>query len=242
MRKHRAARWAGLAALFLLALTGGAQAQQAGVVTHLSGILSVKRADAPSKVLSVKSEIREGDLLSTEDEAYARIKFADSSEIVLRPNSQLKVESYAFNQAKPEADNVMISMLKGGLRAVTGLIGKRNREKVNFSTATATIGIRGTHFGALLCNNDCTNIPTISGHPPGNGLHTDTAQGSTVISNAAGTIEVPAGSFSYTPSPTAAPRLVPPSQGIQVTMPPNISQNRGGGQGIGKGKEGECAL
>ena len=34
-------------------------------------------------------------------------------------------------------------MLKGGLRAVTGLVGKRKRDAVSFGTTTATIGIRG---------------------------------------------------------------------------------------------------
>jgi hypothetical protein len=223
-------------------LAFAAQAQQAGVVTHLSGILSVKRAEAAPKLLSVKSEVKEGDLLTTEDDTYARIKFADNSEVVLRPNSQLKIEGYKFNQAKPENDNVVLSMFKGGLRAVTGLIGKRNHDKVNFSTATATIGIRGTHFGALLCQNDCGGVPTTSGQAPANGLHVDVADGAILVKNGAGQIQVNAGQFGFVAGANAAPQVVPPQQGIQVTMPQSISQNRGSGQGIGKGGQGECAL
>lgn len=225
-----------------LGLAAAAQAQQAGEVTHLSGTLSVKRADGATKLLSVKSVVQEGDLLTTEAETYARIKFADSSEVVLRPGSQLKVESYSFNQAKPEADNVVLSMLKGGLRAVTGLIGKRNREKVSFSTVTATIGIRGTHFGALLCQGDCANVPTVTGQPPANGLHLDVADGAITVSNPAGQQQINAGQFGYVASNQTPPQVVPPQQGIQVTMPPAISQNKGAGQGIGKSKDGECAL
>lgn len=225
-----------------LGLAAAAQAQQAGEVTHLSGTLSVKRADGATKLLSVKSVIQEGDLLTTEAETYARIKFADSSEVVLRPGSQLKVESYSFNQTKPEADNVVLSMLKGGLRAVTGLIGKRNRDKVSFSTVTATIGIRGTHFGALLCQGDCANVPTVTGQPPANGLHLDVADGAITVSNPAGQQQINAGQFGYVASNQTPPQVVPPQQGIQVTMPPAISQNKGAGQGIGKSKDGECAL
>ena len=110
------------------------------------------------------------------------------------------------------------------------------------NTATATIGIRGTHFGALLCNNDCANIPTISGGVPENGLHTDTAQGLVVVYNAAGSIEVPAGSFSYTPSPTVPPALVPPSQGIQVTMPSSISSNNATGSSVGPSGSSTCTV
>lgn len=231
-----------LALIACCGFAGGALAQQVGTVTHLSGILSVKRADAPAKLLAVKSEIKEGDLLSTEDDTYARIKFADASEVVLRPNSQLKVENYAFNQARPESDNVVFSMLKGGLRAVTGLIGKRNHEKVNFNTATATIGIRGTHWGMLMCQNDCGRVPTTTGAPPPNGLHLDVAAGAILVTNGAGQVQLNAGQFGFVASPTTPPAVVPPQQGIQVTMPPSISQNKGSGGGIGKGKEGECAL
>jgi hypothetical protein len=110
------------------------------------------------------------------------------------------------------------------------------------TTKAATIGIRGTHFGALLCSNDCAGVPTISGHPPENGLHTDTASGKTIISNAAGSIEVPAGSFSYTASSTAIPKLTPPTQGIQVTMPPSISSNKGTGKGMGASDSNSCTV
>lgn len=241
-RLSASARRSGLLLILSLGAVCGAQAQQAGVVTHLSGILSVKRADTAPKVLSVKSEVKEGDVLSTEDDTYARVKFADNSEVVLRPNTQMKIESYAFNQQKPESDNVLLSMVKGGFRAVTGLIGKRNHDKVNFNTATATIGIRGTHFGALMCQNDCGRVPTTSGNPPPNGLHLDVADGAILVRNGAGQIQLNAGQFGFVASPTTPPAAVPPQQGIQVTMPPSISQNKGSGQGIGKTKDGECAL
>lgn len=232
-------------ALVLLAALGlafAAQAEQAGTVTHLSGTLSVKRADGAAKVLSVKSEVREGDVLTTESDTYARIKFADNSEVVLRPNSQLKIDSYRYNQAAPEKDNVLLSMLKGGLRAVTGLIGKRNHDKVNFSTTTATIGIRGTHWGMLLCQNDCGGVPTTSGQPPANGLHVDVADGAIVVRNGAGQLQLSAGQFGFVAGPGTLPVLVPPQNGIQVTMPSSISQNKGSGQGIGKGGQSECNL
>ncbi len=219
-----------------------AQAATAGQITHLSGTLSAKRADGSSKLLSVKSEVMEGDTLSTETETYARIKFIDGGEVVLRPGTQLKIENYAYNAAKPESDNVVMSMFKGGLRAVTGLLGKRSREKVSFQTETATIGIRGTHFGALLCRNDCGGIPTTGGKPPPNGLHVDVTNGAISMSNRAGTVQINAGQFGFVPNPNTPPTLVPPQQGIQVTMPSSIAQNKGAGKGIGKGDDAECKM
>lgn len=234
------------AALVVLAVSVAwipvAQAAAAGQVTHLSGTLSAKRADGTSKLLAIKSDVAEGDTLSTEAETYARVKFADGGEVVLRPGTQLKIESYAYNEAKPESDNIVMNMFKGGLRAVTGLIGKRNREKVKFATETATIGIRGTHFGALLCQNDCGGVPTTGGTPPPNGLHVDVTNGAIAVTNGAGTVQVNAGQFGFVPNANTPPTIVPPQQGIQVTMPSSIAQNKGGGKGIGKGDAAECKM
>jgi len=133
-------------------------------------------------------------------------------------------------------------MLKGGLRAVTGLIGKRNREKVSFQTETATIGIRGTHFGALFCNSDCGGIPTVSGQVPANGLHVDVASGAVVVTNGAGQVVLNAGQFGFVGAVNQPPQLVPPQQGVPVTMPNSIAQNRGEGRGVGNGNDAECAV
>ncbi len=235
------------AAAFVVAVAGAvcspvALAAAAGQITHLSGTLSAKRADGSSKLLAVKSEIAEGDTLSTEADTYARVKFADGGEVVMRPGTRLKIENYAYDAAKPESDNIVLSMFKGGLRAVTGLIGKRNRQKVSFQTETATIGIRGTNFGALLCQNDCGGIPTTGGTPPPNGLHVDVTNGAITMSNAAGTIQLNAGQFGFAAGANSAPVPVPPQQGIQVTMPSSIAQNKGSGKGIGKGDDAECKM
>jgi hypothetical protein len=227
----------------LLALTAaGAWAAPAGTLTHLSGILSAKKADGTSRILSIKSTIDEGDIITTEAESYARIKFIDGGEVVLRPNSQLKIETYRYEEAQPQGDNVLLSMLKGGLRAVTGLIGKRNREKIAYQTPTATIGIRGTHFGALFCQGDCGGVPTLTGQPPADGLHVDVARGAVAITNAAGTFEFDTGKFAYVPNANAAAELVPPERGVRVTLPGSIRSNQGTGQGIGRGGASECAV
>ena len=231
-----------LGALLLAAVAAPGAYGAAGQVTHLSGVLTAKRADGSAKLFSVKSEVQEGDTLTTEQDTYARIKFTDGSEVVMRPGSQLKVASYAFDQAKPASDNVLLNMLRGGLRSVTGLIGKRNRDAVKLTTTTATIGIRGTHFGALMCQNDCGGIATTSGRPPENGLHLDVTDGAIVVRNQAGEQVIASGQFGFVRGPSTAPVIVPAQQGVPVTMPSSIAQNNTSGRGIGKGKEGECAV
>lgn len=222
-----------------------AQAQQTvvGQVTHLSGVLTVRHADGTRKVLGVKSAILEGDTLITERETYTRVKFIDNAEIVLRPGSEVAVNKYVYDEKKPESDSVAIGLVKGGLRAVTGLVGKRNHDAVNFDTPTATIGIRGTNFGALFCQNDCGGVPSVSGKSPENGLHVDVSSGAVVVSNGGGQQLFQAGQFGYVATPNTPPVIVPPSQGIQVTMPPSISQNNNTGtRYIGKNSDPQCVV
>lgn len=135
--------------LFIAALLLSVQAwaaQVVGTVANLSGPLLAKKADGTSKVLAVKSSVEQGDTLISEKDTYARIKFIDNSEITLRPNSQLKIDNFSFEEDKPEKDSAAFNLVKGGLRAVTGTLGKRNKEKFGMNTPTATIGIRGTIF------------------------------------------------------------------------------------------------
>lgn len=226
--------------LLLLGSIGTARAQDAATVTHLAGTLSVVKADGQNKLLGVKSTVNPGDLLTTEAETYARLKFADGAEVVMRPNSQLRIDQFKYQEAQPEKGNFMVSMLRGGMRAVTGLIGKRNPSNVQFGTPTATIGIRGTHFGALYCQQDCGGMRSPSGQPLENGLHVDVADGAVVVSNRAGEAVLGAGQFGFVPSATVVPRVVPPDTGIRIGIPSGIARNDAAGRSVGGAKDAEC--
>jgi hypothetical protein len=148
MRQHKSSTAINVLGLLVAALPAWAWAGVAGTVTHLSGPLLAKKADGTVKILAVKSTVEEGDTLVSEKGTYARIKFIDDSEITLRPGTQFKIESFSFVDNQPQRDSAGFSLIKGGLRAVTGTLGKRNKEKFQVGTPTATIGIRGTIFVA----------------------------------------------------------------------------------------------
>ena len=124
-------------------------------------------------------EIREGDTVTTGPQSSLQLRFSDGALMTLRPNSRLRVTRYHFDRAHPEADATTLELIKGGLRTLTGVIGKRNRDRYRVQTSVATIGIRGTHYGLRLCGpNDCP------GHEPG--LYGAVADGAIVVRNRQG--------------------------------------------------------
>jgi len=90
-------------------------------------------------------EVAELDRIVTASASAAAITFRDGTAITVGPNSAVNLTSFKFESNKQD-DSMVIGLLKGSMRFITGLLGKRNPEKVHISTTTATIGIRGTDF------------------------------------------------------------------------------------------------
>ena len=141
-----------MASALLLIATVSQAAEVVGKVGYMSGTLVVQRADGTIKVVGSKSEVLAGDTLVTAKDSYAQVQMNDGMKMTLRPHSNLKIEEYRFNRQEPKSDNAIFSLLKGGLRTVTGLIGKRgDPDAYKMRTESATIGIRGTDFSTRLC-------------------------------------------------------------------------------------------
>lgn len=227
--------------LFFCVIAMGVSADQVAVVTHLSGVLVDQHPDGTEKILSVGSNVIEGDVLKTSRDTYTRLKFVDGSEVVLRPVTEFRIEHFSYTESKPESDNLVISLIKGGMRSVSGLLGKRNRDRVIFNTPTATIGIRGTHWGGLLCP-PCDDVPTITGQVPKDGTHVDVVSGSIIVTNAGGSEVFNAGEFGFIQSPNVPPIHVPAGQGVPVTMPTSISVDASKGRSVNDKGDSSCSV
>ena len=195
-------------------------AAPAGEVTHVSGAFIATRPDGSTRILAVKSTVEPGEVLSTAKDTYARVKFTDGGEVTLRPNTQLRITAYQFDVKKPQSDNIIMDLVKGGLRAISGLLGKRRADSYQMRTGVATIGIRGTNYGALLCQGDCGGIVNNAGQTPQNGLHVDVSEGAIVVTNQGGETLVGQGAFGFTPNAQTLPVIVPSGQGLNLPTPP----------------------
>jgi hypothetical protein len=210
-----------LTAVLLGASCSAALAAGAGQVQHLSGTLSVQHPDGTVRILSQKSEVNPGEVVTTQRDSYAQINFTDGSSMTMRPNTQMKIENYQFAEGKPQEDNAFFRLLKGGLRTVTGLVGKRgNQDAYRIGTATATIGIRGSSGDTLDCTqggdagSGCEKVEK--------GVYHTTYTGSYIMQNDSGSQIIGEGQFGFVRDATSAPSILPKDPGLNLSDLPFV--------------------
>jgi hypothetical protein len=92
-----------------------------------------------------------GDTLITGPNSKAQVRYTDGTVLALDPDSQFKVIDYHYQQAG-QKDKNFATLVKGGFRALTGLISKKDPAAYQVNTAVAAIAVRGTSFGATMQN------------------------------------------------------------------------------------------
>jgi hypothetical protein len=227
-----------LCAIALGIYAGQARAAESGTVEQLSGTLSVKGADGKIRILSRKSAIRSGDTINTEHDSYAQIKFADGGRVTLKPNTTVRLDRFKFSEDKPKEDSFIYSLLRGGLRAVTGLLGRRNKEAYELKTATATVGIRGTTFSVDDCatdraSPDCARLQSA--------VYVGVTDGEIVVRNAQGELGIAAGQFGLIER-EKRPLFLSTDPGLHITPPASFVASLAGGSTLNAGRAMECVV
>lgn len=125
-------------------------AAPAGQITQSSGYVTVSSPQAAPKAVGSGEPIEGSQTVTVGKGAKAVIKFQDGQIFALQSKSIFKVNSYKYDRAAPEKGESFFSLLEGGMRAITGLIGSSNRAGWKLATPTATMGIRGTDFMVVI--------------------------------------------------------------------------------------------
>ena len=128
--------------------------EPAGRVVISTGSNEIERADGSIELLKTRSHIYSGDTIRTGKKGRIHIRFSDDSTLSLKPDSEFSINDYRFKQESSSNGNADYSLLKGGMRKLTGLIGKKKQESYQVRTSVATIGIRGTSYKAVLVSAD----------------------------------------------------------------------------------------
>jgi hypothetical protein len=155
--KHPARWLAPLVAAQFLWLAPAVQAQVTGEVEFSRGVGFAQTPGQTPRTLGKGLPLKEGDRITTSEGATAVIKLEDGTRMTVRPNSELVISQYQFKENAPD-NSMLMQLVRGGFRAVTGAITKSSPNAARVQTNTATIGIRGTDFDARVCSNkDCAN-------------------------------------------------------------------------------------
>lgn len=212
----------------LLAVWGSTALADAGKFQFVYGDVTVTRTDG-SRVVPVKGDrLEEGDTIATGVQARTQMVMNDGGLIAMRPDSRMRIEQFRFNGKTDGSEQGVFGLLKGGFRAITGLIGKVNKDNYKIRTATATIGIRGTDHEALYIAPPAPGETPIG--PPG--TYDKVNVGQTYLQTAAGRVELSSNQVGFVPAtgntppqrlPTI-PDFLKATPGIQTTAQSDSSK------------------
>ena len=197
----------------LILTAGGAAAALAAVCApaagrfiYVDGVVNVRDAGGALRTVKAGEPINEKDSILV-GEGRAQIRFDDGDWISLQPRTVFEVNEYP----RREDGNIVFSLIKGGARAVTGLLSDRRPSRYKMQTPNATIGIRGTSFQVTFCLQSC-DLP--------DGLYVTGNDGTTSVTNAQGTIDLSRGRTAFVASAQTPPREsnVKPVAEVEGTM------------------------
>jgi len=97
-----------------------------------------------AKSLALGQTLMAGDTLEAVGQATAVVRMSDGAMLALRPNSKVTLDAVHPANTATDQPRFWLSVLKGGLRVISGMIAKQNPAAYRITTSTATIGIRGT--------------------------------------------------------------------------------------------------
>lgn len=186
---------------------------------------------APVRSLRVGSSLYRNDQIRSDIASNAVLVFTDKSRLSVHADTVFDVNAY-FYQEQGQDDQARFTLVKGGLRALSGAIGKTEPEDYVMNTPVATIGIRGTGYD-VNCQGDCTsNAPPSSSISPDirlgdeEGLYSWVWAGSIAQENETGEhlLSAPGGSFigGLDRVPIPLPTMPIIMQQIKVPRPDNV--------------------
>jgi len=172
-----------------LCWSGAVFAAPAGYFHDVTGDVMMTPAGKPAVKVAIGDLFESGASVNTGATGKATLKFADGEVVALSPNTDFVVTNYVFDKEKPGEGSVILRIAKGGMRFVTGLIGKTNPSKFAVNTPTVTAGVRGSEGEIVVAQGANGQVSVLVS----SSLDTVTVTGPN------GTVVLTAGNFSFTP-------------------------------------------
>ncbi len=196
-------------ALMVLAASVSQAQSVARVIVSVGDVNAIRTGT--TLPLKFGAELQSGDSLRTGPESYVQLRFSDGAIVALRSDTEFRIDNFRYNGVADGLERAFFSLVKGGFRTVTGIIGKRNKTNYTVQTSVSSIGIRGTHFNIVQCDGGCRGS---DGSPAPSGTYGGVSDGrisATPLNNPTEK-EFGAGEFFYVANANtpAAPLIAPP--------------------------------
>jgi len=117
-----------------------------GSVGLVLGRVFVESGDSQIERARTGHLLSETDIIRTESNGHAHIRFVDDALVSVRPNSVLEITQYKYNSERPQDSVVKFNLLQGTARAVSGKAAEAAKDRFRLNTPIAAIGVRGTDF------------------------------------------------------------------------------------------------
>lgn len=152
-RRHLHPLWPTAVIAAALLFTGTADAQttteaslvRAGTIKQVSGQAWISTARTPRRDLAPGDPVGTADHLHTGNPGAVSLVLRDGTALTLGPDSSLRLDEFRFDTTTQEG-SLLLDLIKGSVRVVTGMLAKVNPEVFKLRTPTSVVGVRGTDF------------------------------------------------------------------------------------------------
>jgi len=186
-----------------------------GYIVDYSGVVYIAVGKNPARSVVKHDAITSDTVIWTGGNSHAVLKFEDGQVISIQSGSTFQVREYVYDPQNMENSAIILSMFKGGMHFVTGIIGQRNPAAFRLATPNATIRIKGTDFFSVLTSN---------------GLYNKVLSGRISVTNRLGESVFSGEQVGFTATPSTLSVSVPPatvpadifSQLAAIPVPPAV--------------------
>ncbi|WP_378235149.1 FecR family protein [Aquincola agrisoli] len=186
-----------------LLLPGALRAEPAATVLFASGEARIRSSQGELRQPAKGGLVDSGDTIET-GRGRVQLRMIDGAMMSLNEETVLRLDDYRAAGTAGDDERGFMSLVKGGLRTISGSIGKARPERYKLDTPAGTIGIRGTEYSAAVDQ----------------GLHVSVFGGRVAVCNDGGCIDVPKGFGAFTPGRDIRPAV---SARLAVVVPPASS-------------------
>ena len=219
-RTGQAVLLASIAAAFPVVSHGAPAAR----VDFAVGDVTAVNAAGQARPLGKGAQIEQGETIATNN-GRAQLRFTDGAYMSLQPQSEFRIDQYLYEGKEDGSEKGLFSLIKGGLRTITGFVGRTNKRNYQVTTSVATIGIRGTEYTIQY----------------GNSISGTVGEGEIEVCNGAGCLNVTDGETYYVQNQDVKPQLSNKGTDLPPAPPENPPSDFEEGENVNEDGD-PCAL